>query len=212
MRHSPIRGELDALIASGQLGELTNGYARFVAGPPDRYLRANSAWLLDPAQSGGGCAINLGVHFVDLFMQLVGQRRFERVYAMPSHRKYALAVEDFSTVVLSTTDGVACTIETGYAYPSIPGQQRHFACCLTTTKGYLELREGAYSWAGHDGRRFERPVVTETDTYYPVFINHTLDAFRTGRPPAASTGEMLDVMRVLDAAYESGRRGEAVRP
>ena len=74
------------------------------------------------------------------------------------------------------------------------------------------MREGAYSWAGHDGRRFERPVVTETDTYYPAFIDHTLDAYRAGRPPAASTGEMLDVMRVLDAAYESGRRGEVVKP
>ena len=37
--------------------------ARFVAGPPSRYL-ATSRWMLKKETAGGGCMTNLGVHFI----------------------------------------------------------------------------------------------------------------------------------------------------
>ena len=134
-RHSPIQEAISELKSEGAFGDLTNAYFRFIAGPPSRYPKANSAWLLDPEVSGGGCTINLGVHFLDFSLGLLEANRVRRVFAVPSHRKYATAVEDFSTVVLSTDDGVVCTVETGYAYPQDKDHPRHFECCLTTTKG-----------------------------------------------------------------------------
>jgi predicted dehydrogenase len=211
-RYSPIRELLDRLSSEGEFGELTNGYARFIAGPPGRYPKADCGWLLDPSQSGGGCTINLGVHFVDLFVTLLRGRGFDRVYAVPSSRKYGLAVEDFSTAVLSTADDVVCTVETGYSYPSDRDHPRHFSCCLTTTKGYLAIDEGRFAWAGHDGRRIEEAIVTDTDRFYPVFVRQVLDDAQAGRPPAATVSDMHRVMTLIDAIYASGRARQAVRP
>ncbi len=210
-RYSPILETIDELRAADAFGELTNGYFRFIAGPPTRYPKANSAWLLDPAISGGGCTINLGVHFFDLALLLLGTNRVKRVYAVPSRRKYDTPVEDFSTVVLSTADDVACTIETGYAYPSDSEHPRHFEYCLTTTKGYAEIREGEFIWSGHDGRRFEKKIVTDTDLFYPVFVRKVLDDFEKGRSPAASLPEMARVMGLIDAVYQSGRERRVVQ-
>ena len=46
---------------------------KFIAGPPERYLDAQCGWMLDKSLAGGGCAINLAVHFIDLVMQLTGE-------------------------------------------------------------------------------------------------------------------------------------------
>jgi predicted dehydrogenase len=211
-RYSPIQEVIDGLRASGRFGELTNGYFRFIAGPPSRYTQGDSAWLLDPATSGGGCTINLSVHFLDLSLALLGPRVVESVYAVLGRRKYGGPVEDFSTVLLSTGDGVACTIETGYAYPSDPAHPRHLELCLTTTTGYLEVREGQYAWAGHDGVRIERAIDTDTDRFYPLFVRRTLSDFASGARPITSVGDMARVMALVDAAYRSSRERGPIRP
>ncbi|MFA6508416.1 MAG: hypothetical protein WCT14_20110, partial [Treponemataceae bacterium] len=133
------------------------------------------------------------------------------VYAVPSRRKYGISVEDFSTVVLSTEDEIACTVETGYAYPSDKNHPRHFEFCLTTTKGYLEIHEGEFVWSGHDERRIERKIVTDTDRYYPMFVSRTLGDFAAGRSPTASVKEMAETMQLVDAVYRSGRERKAVQ-
>jgi len=211
-RTSPIREAIDELRSAGKFGDPTNGYFRFIAGPPSRYVTSHCDWMLDPELSGGGCTINLGVHFIDLALDLFGARRVERVYAIPSRRNFGTAVEDFSTVVLSADDGTVCTVETAYAYPSDPVHPRHLEYCVTTTKGYLEIREGALCWAGRDGSRIERTIVTDTDFYYRLFVERTLRDLAEKRRPVASVAEMVRVMELVDAAYRSGREGQAVRP
>jgi predicted dehydrogenase len=210
LRYSPVKDALNDLQNEGRFGMVTNAYFRFIAGPPSRYLEAGSPWLLDPVESGGGCTINLGVHFIDLFLSLIEPSRVTSVFALPSRMKYAAAVEDFSTVVMTAENGAVCTVETGYAYPSDPAHSRHIEYCLTTTKGYLEVREGALSWAGHDGSRFEREISTNNDLFYPLFIRRTLDDVSSGRRPAASCSHMARVMRVIDAVYQSGADRQAV--
>jgi len=209
-RHSPIQQVINDLKSKGEFGDLTNAYFRFIAGPPSRYPKADSAWLLDPDVSGGGCTINLAVHFLDFSLRLLEANRVSRVYAVPSRRKYGTAVEDFSTVVLSTDDDVVCTVETGYAYPQDKEHPRHFECCLTTTRGYMEIRDGAYAWASHDGTRVEKEIITETDLFYPIFIRQTLDDLAAGNRPGASVGEMVKVMKLIDAAYRSGRERQVI--
>lgn len=209
-RHSPIQQMIDELKSADAFGELTNAYFRFIAGPPSRYPKANSAWLLDPAESGGGCTINLTIHFLDFSLQLLEANRVSRVYAVPSRRKYGIDVEDFSTVVLSTDDDVVCTVETGYSYPQDKAHPRHFECCLTTTKGYMEIRDGEYAWASHDGTRIEKKIITDTDLFYPIFIRKTLDDLVAGNRPSASVDEMIKVMKLIDAVYRSGRERQVV--
>jgi predicted dehydrogenase len=209
-RYSPINDAINDLRATQEFGEITNGYFRFIAGPPSRYTKSDNSWLLDQSLSGGGCTINLGVHFLDFSLSLLGMHRVDRVYAVTSSRKYNTPVEDFSTVVLSTKDDIVCTIETGYAYPSDQTHPRHFEFCLNTTKGYMEIHEGEYIWAGHNGSRIERKIVTDTDLFYPMFVKQTLNDFARGKRPTSSVKEMAAVMELIDAVYLSGRERRAV--
>jgi predicted dehydrogenase len=62
------------LVRSGELGELVAADLVFHnAYGPDR------AWFYDPELAGGGCAIDLGTHLVDLAHWTLGRERFERV-------------------------------------------------------------------------------------------------------------------------------------
>lgn len=62
------------LVGSGELGELVAADVVFHnAYGPDK------AWFQDPRLAGGGCAIDLGTHLVDLAHWTLGRDRFERV-------------------------------------------------------------------------------------------------------------------------------------
>ena len=73
---------------------------RFIAGPPARYERSGNAWMLDPAMSGGGAAINLAVHFVDLAILVCGSPVTE-VSGLMSAARYGRAVEDLAVLTLT---------------------------------------------------------------------------------------------------------------
>jgi predicted dehydrogenase len=64
------------LVRSGELGQIVavdlvfhNAYG------PDK------AWFRDPALSGGGCVIDLGIHLVDLALRALGRAHFDEVDA-----------------------------------------------------------------------------------------------------------------------------------
>jgi predicted dehydrogenase len=205
LRYGAIGAALDELRKAVRFGAVTNAYFRFIAGPPSRYLRSGSPWMLDPAVSGGGSTINLGVHFIDFFLSLDEGLEATAVYAVLSRKKYEVGVEDFSTVMIKTSSDAVCTVETGYAYPSDPPHPRHIEYCITTTTGYLEIRDGFMAWADDDGNRIEKEIVTDNDRFYRPYVERTLSDFREKRRPPASVAEMARTMRIVDAAYRSGR-------
>ena len=74
----------------------------------------------------------------------------------------------------------------------------------------MEIRDGEYAWASHDGTRVEKKIITDTDLFYPIFIRKTLDDLAAGNRPSASIGEMVKVMKLIDAAYRSGRERQVI--
>ena len=105
---------------------------RFIAGFPSRYQQANCAWMLDPALAGGGSTINLGIHFFDLAVLLMGAGVRVR-HATMSNAAFGHAIEDYGLVVLER-GGDLCVIETGYLYPAPTSTfDMHYACLLYTS-------------------------------------------------------------------------------
>lgn len=202
-RYSPILQRIECLRSNHNLGSITHLYFRFIAGPPFRYVRSNCSWMLDREQSGGGCSINLAVHFIDLFLYLTQGETVKTVYAALNNLAYETGIEDFSTIVLQTNRDVVCTIETGYAYPSTPCKARDICYYLTTTNGYVSVREKEFIWSARDGTQKKETVVTDTDDYYPMFIQRILEEFKHNKRPRASVEEMFHVMKIIDAAYTS---------
>ena len=77
---------------------------RFNAGPPNRYNKMYSNWMLKPESSGGGCLINLAPHFIDLaltFMPFEPDTVFSRI----DRGLHETAVEDTATLIMTSKSG-----------------------------------------------------------------------------------------------------------
>jgi predicted dehydrogenase len=177
---------------------------RLIAGPPSRYPADGCEWMLDPAQSGGGCTINLAVHFIDLFRFLHGtQSRVDLLAAVMANDAFGLPIEDYSVLVLAVPGG-RCLIETGYLYParaalfdmrfSMSGET-HYIVASDAETIELSDRTGGY--------RIVQAKTTNVP-HYPGFVTDVLARWRGGQAPQADLGDMLAVMDVVDRAYALG--------
>ncbi len=180
---------------------------KFIAGPPERYLDANCGWMLDKSLAGGGCAINLAVHFIDLVIQLTGED-ITQVSARMIQGNGGVNVEVFSAITLVTSGGTICTIDTGYTYPGGTQEQREFSFSLSSNSFYVRSRDDGFLAVPRVGAN--REVVKfnlNTDVYYADFVRNTLRCVTTGSDPSADLSDMERVMRVIDCAYASVQNG-----
>ncbi len=185
---------------------------RFIAGPPSRYRRPGYEWVLDRQISGGGCAILLAVHFVDLFLLLTGGK-VRTVFAQMNNLTHGGEVEDYSSIVVTTTDETIGVIETGWTFPQTDSEKREFYFSLRSRKThYRSSAEGVRIIAAPESpAAVVEKVTLDSDTLYPAYVERTIHDYESGQRPLASLGNMEDTMRVIDAAYASARCGTSVR-
>jgi len=119
-------------------------------------------------------------------------------------------VEDYSVLTIQTDDGVIGLVETGYSFPSTPDEQREFSFTFASDLMYaksapdrIEIRERNNLAIGTRSLRLR----LDTDVYYPLFVKQVLAECRTGAKPIASLRDAEAMMQVMDAGYESARRG-----
>jgi predicted dehydrogenase len=176
---------------------------RFIAGFPARYLEAGCDWMLDPALSGGGCTINLGVHFLDLCLALMGPE-VEVSQAEMSNAGWSYPIEDYSAVTLKR-GGQICIIETGYIYPGPTSTfDMHFA--MRTPFRYMIAHDPeTVELIDTSGDRNRRAMPTTNVPQYKTFVEDVLERVRRDAPPLAALSDMVPVMRLVDAAYAKAR-------
>lgn len=172
---------------------------RFIAGFPARYQQANCHWMLDPVLAGGGCTINLGIHFFDLAMLLMGADVRVRQATM-SNAAWGHPVEDYSLVVLERGADL-CVIETGYLYPAPTSTfDMHYA--VRTPNEYLVAHDPeTVELVRNSGERHMIASHTTNVAHYRTFMRDVLDRVRAGRPPLARLSDMAPIMRLVDDAY-----------
>lgn len=73
-RYAPFAMRARELLAAGRFGPLSHIYVRINRPGPARYPAWDCAWMLDPAEAGGGCLRNLGPHGLDMFLYLTGRK------------------------------------------------------------------------------------------------------------------------------------------
>jgi predicted dehydrogenase len=194
---------------------------RAIGGSPMRY-DLNGPWVLDPAESGGGPLINLGIHYLQLFRSLVGDARVTVRSAATSNRTYGLPVEDYVVVVLEA-DGALGVIETGYSYPG-PGGDEHFSIRTSghyftlTGTGSEDLRvadvaslDAAIAAADLPTRLrlYDSPDMgghvrvekTDSRRFPAAWTSDVLARVREGRPPAEDMHDMAECVRLVEEAY-----------
>ncbi|MBN2396687.1 MAG: hypothetical protein JXC36_09555 [Candidatus Atribacteria bacterium] len=164
--------------------------------------------MLNLSQAGGGCTINLTVHFIDFIFCLV-KEEIKTVYTALSNLIHHEDIEDFSSVILRTNDGITCIIETGYAYPNVTKKQRDIYYSIIFNNNYLTVQDEKITWI-EDKLIKENNIITNTDKYYPIFIREVLNATIKEEKPKASLRDMYKAMKVIDAIYKSRRKRKVI--
>ena len=177
-------------------GKILHMSYRFIAGPPSRYL-VSSPWMLSKETAGGGCMTNLGVHFIDMALYLTDSSDAD-VLASSYQYQSDYDIEIYASSLLNMESGASLSLETGYAYPMDEQFKRENRWCIITENGYYTLAENALEARefGKDPMRIS--LSTDSDVYYPKFVEATLDDYIHGRRPRASIQEMLTVRNILD--------------
>jgi predicted dehydrogenase len=194
-RYQPFAVRARRLLAEGRFGPLSHIYVRLNRPAPARYPAWDSAWMLDPAEAGGGCLRNLGSHGLDMFLHLTGEDA--RVTgAQLSTRAHGQRVEDYASVLLRSTTGILGTVEVGNGFPRV-GTDGEWK--IAGRDAILTLKDGALKLATAQGDEIT-PCPDDEIRYFPA-IRDILDAWQRGAPPPISVHDCLRAVRLIDEAY-----------
>ncbi len=75
-RYSPAAAKTKEIIESGLIGEVHHIQATLLR---QRGIPGMGGWFTTKARSGGGCLIDIGVHFIDLVMHITSKKKPVRV-------------------------------------------------------------------------------------------------------------------------------------
>ena len=83
----------------------------------------DKAWFHDPALSGGGCVVDLGIHLVDLMLWVLGFPEVERATSRRMHQGRALVpgeavAEDFCVAQLDLPGGTSARLACSWYLPA----------------------------------------------------------------------------------------------
>jgi predicted dehydrogenase len=199
-RYQPFAARARQLLAEGRFGPISHIYVRINRPAPARYPAWDSAWMLDPAEAGGGCLRNLGPHGLDMFLYLTGEEA-QVTGAQISRRAHGQRVEDYASVLLRSTSGILGTIEVGNGFPRV-GTDGEWK--IAGRDAILTLKDSVLKLATSEGDE-TTPCPEDLARYFKA-IREALDAWQRGAPPPISVHDCVRVVRLIDQAYELAGR------
>ena len=199
------------------------------------YLRRHGApggWFTDSSRSSGGPVIDLGVHVIDLTRYLMGRPKAVSVFASTAdhiknrpHLKTTVDwapkgatpqdkydVEDFGVALIKYEGDKTTLLETSYALNGQPTTKKE----LFGTKGGISFEEGKGMKIYTEINDFLADVEVDTRNYidsHEMFtgeMSHFIDCIINGTECRASAEDGLEIMKILDAIYESSKTGHEV--
>jgi predicted dehydrogenase len=183
------------LLKAGRFGPLSHIYVRINRPGPARYQAWDCAWMLDPAESGGGCLRNLGSHGLDMFLHLTGEEA-QVTGAQISRRAHNRAVEDYASVMLRSASGVLGTVEVGNGFPrdGTDGEWK-----VAGRDAILTMKDGVLKLATAAGDE----TLPGTDVTAPYFtaVRDALDHWQHGAPAPIGVQDCVRAVRLIDQAY-----------
>lgn len=216
-RGHPISRKLRERAADGFFGDVDAFDARFVASR--LAARDTDHYLFEQAASRGGIVQWLGVHWLDLVPWILDDP-VVRVNAQMNANTPSVDIEDGATLQLETASGALGSLTCGYylregrydTHISIYGSGgrsewdpmgAEFGFDDETT---LELDSSEPAWGAtpHRSVTYEyEPTPGYGGEWGLDFFEAYLDARSSGGDPPATLDDAHEVLRVLDAAYES---------
>ena len=214
-------------IDNDYFGELYYGKAT--------YLRRHGApgdWFGDKSRSGGGPLIDLGVHVIDLTRYLLGNPKPVSVYGATFYKlanrpgvklpkdaytssnkndNEIFDVEDLATALIRYDNGAVISVEAAF---SINLKKGTSSIELFGTKAgckvdpEVELFTDTHSYMTNV--QFARDTALDFNGLFENEIAHFIDCAKNGTECISPAKDGVDLMRILDAIYESARTGHEV--
>ncbi len=233
----PLMHDLKAMVQAGWFGDITHLYARLMhRGGLSLSQQVQSGaqnWRASLAQTGGGCFIQLAVHYVHLFAWMMNAQ-VTRVMAMTKNQHCpGLEGEDIACAILEFSNGALATLDMAW---NTAGEQlsihgtRGTAEYIGNQTLLLDSIVGAFkgeviSYKG--GSNLTAPGAPgaaasqqQSTVIAPALGNvHNpfnqqrlfLEAVRDGRAAPVSIASGVEDLRVVFAVYKSARTGQAVQ-
>jgi predicted dehydrogenase len=197
-------------IEHGELGLITFASAITTQWRPQSYYDSGG-WRGTKAVNGGGAAIALGIHALDLMLSLVGEPiRVQAEMACLAHER--IDVEDALVATIRFASGaVGSFTATTAAYPGRPSR-----VCVYGDRGSVELGEGTVEFAQPAAPlRFAtmpgpKPGHGDAQAAHRAQFVDFIAAVRERRAPAVTTRDGRLALATIAAMYASARSGGAV--
>jgi predicted dehydrogenase len=229
----PLIHDLRDMVRQGCLGDIVHCYARLMHTGgmvwSDEALAGNPNWRGSVAHTGGGCFIQLAVHYIHIFEWATGARVVRASGFARNLHCPGIEGEDLAVGVFELDTGAMVTLDTAWCTNgeelSVHGTKGRFTyrdnkLALCSTVGEFHGRVARYTgglvatqFGGLWGEEQQMEVVP------PVFADITnplnqhlqfLKAVRDGKPAPVEISSGVRDMRVVAALYESARTGRAV--
>ncbi len=175
----------------------------------------DKAWFRNPALSGGGCVMDLGVHLVDLALWTVGFEAIHAVhaalYAAGSRMPAApVAVEDYCVATIETASGIVIRLACSWNLPV--GRDAVIEASFFGTHGTAAMRnvDGSFfDFAAEitHGSDHRRCIASPPDPWGARAAVDWADKLARGAGFDDAAEHFVAVARVLDRIY--GRCGSA---
>jgi predicted dehydrogenase len=222
-RRNPVAMALRDRIREGFFGDVWTVEGRFNASQLS--YRNTDHYIYDRATSRGGALQWIGPHWLDV-MPWILDDPITRVNA-EFHDAAATDVEAGAVLQFETATGTLGTYHTGY-YLSDRGKDTHLGLYGTDAQAVtplhhdslqheptvpLEITSADPDWSAAPKRTTEFEFTYDRFPAWGDFVQDYFEAyfegFETGAVPA-TVDDAVQLLRVLDAAYESGDRGDWV--
>lgn len=227
-RYHPVVRTMKDCIEQGLIGDIVSVEARLAAGRVDRYVKGHAEWMLEKAKSGGGPMYNLGVHWIDLLMYLL-KDQVKAVCAVNTRTSDIYDVEDSSVAMLRFGKGAVGMLSTSYIVPDCFPNGRDLYVGIKGTNGVLsyspryegeqasgnsgqtdvlELYSDSEKLAGASARKFvfELDRVSGYSGYMgKAYLDGFVRSIAEDTEPFITVGQAMNVLRVVEAIYESDR-------
>jgi len=141
-RYHPAHTRMQALVAAGQLGTITQARIDYACWLPADWCADN--WRIDRSKAGGGAIIDLAPHGLDLLEMVLGQP-LQDLQLMQQRAVQSYEVDDGGVLMARYGAETLATLHVGYNRPeTLPRRQLE----LIGTQGILRARNTMGQEAG----------------------------------------------------------------
>ncbi|RMH69141.1 MAG: gfo/Idh/MocA family oxidoreductase [Gemmatimonadetes bacterium] len=170
------------------------------------------SWQSHRTTAGGGVFMDLGVPMLDLGRWLIGAPKVESVTAAFHSKVYQQTVEDSAVALIRFENDVTMNVEVTWGL--LGDKDFHYLNVFGTHGGAL-LNPLRIHKEMHDSLVNLTPSIEASPGHvykqsYEKELIYFIDHVRSGTPPMCNGEEALEVMRIVDAIYQSAKTKKTV--